>query len=158
MSICGSTAPGEPSIRQRHKKKVENNEYVTRVWHKFVKRPKMVEEFFSCFSNVDIHDHYRQGSLEMERNWVTKKWYHRIFTTIFGICVVDAFFAYKYERQMSAEEAKDFTHILGRLARQLIFNNFLNQGIVMRRHEDMEEDIEEVSNWNCIDKQHFFCN
>ena len=28
----------------------------------------------------------------------------RIFTTIFGICVVDAIFAYKYERQMSAEE------------------------------------------------------
>ena len=158
VSSCGSNAPGELSIRKRHKKKVENNEYVTRVWHKFVKRPKMVEEFFSCFSNVDIHDHYRQGSFEMERNWVTKKWYHRIFTTIFGICVVDAFFAYKYERQMSAEVAEDFTHFLGRLARQLIFNIFLNQGMLVRRREDMEEDIEEVSNWSSIDKQHFFCN
>ena len=158
VSSCGSTAPGEPSIRKRHKKKVENNDFVTRVWHKYVKRPKMVEEFFSCFSNIDIHDHYRQGSLEMERNWVTKKWYHRIFTTVFGICVVDAFFAYKHEREMSAEEAKDFTHFLGRLARQLIFNIFLNQGMLVRRREDMKEDIEEVSNWSSIDKQHFFCN
>ena len=41
---------------------------------------------------------------------------------------------------------------------QFIFNIFLNQGMVVRRHEDMEEDIEEVSNWSSIDKQHFFCN
>ena len=59
---------------------------------------------------------------------------------------------------MSAEVAEDFTDFFGRLAHQFIFNIFLNQGIVMRRHEDMEEDIEEVSNWNSIDEQHFFCN
>ena len=131
---------------------VENNEYVTRVWHKFVKRPKMVEEFFSCFSNVDIHDHYRQGSLEMERNWVTKKWYHRIFTTVFGICVVDAFFAYKYECQMSAEEAQGFTDFLCRLAHQLIFNILLDQAMVVRRHGEIDEDIEKVSYWTSIGK------
>ena len=55
---------------------------------------------------------------------------------------------------MSAEEAKDFTHFLGRLVHQLIFN-ILNQGMIVRRYEEMEGDIEKVSNWNSIDEQHF---
>jgi hypothetical protein len=145
VSSCGATHDGEPSLRKRHKRRVENNEYVTRVWYKQVKRPKMVEEFFSCFSNVDIHDHYRQGSLEMERNWITKKWYHRIFTTVFGICVVDAFFAYKFECQNAAEEAEDFNYFLGRLAHQLIFNVYLDQGMAMRDNQEQNEDDEMVS-------------
>ena len=74
---------------------------------------------------------------------------------LFGICVVDAFLAYKYECQMSAVEAKNFTDFLGRLVHQLIFNIFLDQGMVVRRQEDMDEDIEEVSNWTSIDKQQF---
>ena len=43
-----------------------------------------------------MHDHYRQGSLAIEREWITHTWWHRTFGTI-CICVVDAYLAYRYE-------------------------------------------------------------
>ena len=104
-----------------------------------------IMEFYSCFSGIDVHDHYRQGSLEMERNWTTRKWYHRIFTTILGICIVDAFYAYKLEMKQAREDPHDFTFFIGRLAHQLVFNQFLAEGMKRRDMEDDIEDEKEVS-------------
>ena len=81
----------------------------------------------------------------MERTWKTKKWYLRIFTAVFGICVVDAFFAYKFECQNAQEETQDFNYFLGRLAHQLIFNVYLDQGMAMRDNQEQDEDDEMVS-------------
>ena len=145
VSSCGSTVPGAPSRRKRHRKEVIDNQYETRVFYKEVPRPSMVEEFYSCFSGIDVHDHYRQGSLEMERNWTTRKWYHRIFTTILGICIVDAFYAYKLEMKQAREDPRDFTFFIGRLAHQLVFNQFLTEGMQLRDMEDDIEDEKEVS-------------
>ena len=83
----------------------------------------------------------------MERNWVTRKWYHRIFTTILGICIVDAFYAYKLEMKQARKDPQDFTYFLGRLAHQLVFNQFLGAGMNLRDHDDDMEHKEEVSNF-----------
>ena len=83
----------------------------------------------------------------MERNWVTRKWYHRIFTTILGICIVDAFYAYKLEMKRAGKDPKDFTYFVGRLAHQLVFNQFLGTGMNLRDHDDDMEHEEEVSNF-----------
>ncbi|KAG6611940.1 Bifunctional aspartate aminotransferase [Phytophthora cinnamomi] len=47
-----------------------------------IQRPQMVELFFSKFSVIDVHDHLRQGSLEMERTWHTMQWEHRLLATV----------------------------------------------------------------------------
>ena len=52
VSSCGSTVPGAPSRRKRHRKEVIDNQYETRVFYKEVPRPSMVEEFYSCFSGI----------------------------------------------------------------------------------------------------------
>ncbi len=63
-----------------------------------VDRPAAVEMFFDNFSTIDIHDHYRQGSLALERTWHTRNWWHRIFSSpLMGIIFTDSNFAYVYE-------------------------------------------------------------
>ena len=70
VSNVGSTLSGTPCKRKRHKKEEVNGVLETVVYFKQVKRPAMIiEEFFSCFGIIDRHDHYRQGSLELEREW-----------------------------------------------------------------------------------------
>ena len=63
----------------------------------------MIELFFSCFGAIDVHDHYRQGSLAFEREWYTHCWWHRLFATVFGMCIVDAYLAYKFEAERNGE-------------------------------------------------------
>jgi hypothetical protein len=122
VSSCGSTVPGTPSIRPRQRIDLQDGEFVTVSYEKTVPRPKMVEDFFATFSNIDVHDHYRQGSLEMERHWITRNWTHRIFTTIFGICIVDAFLAHRFEKNINNDAPMDFTAFCGQLSRELIEN------------------------------------
>ena len=35
----------------------------------------------------------------MEREWYTHKWWHRVFATIYGICLIDSYLAYKFEME-----------------------------------------------------------
>ena len=91
----------------------------------------------------------------MERNWVTRKRYHRIFTTILGICIVDAFYAYKLEMKQAGKDPRDFTYFVGRLARQLVFNQFLGEGTNLRNSDDDFEHEEEVGNFICLCFEHF---
>jgi hypothetical protein len=85
-----------------------------------IPRPQAIEMFISCFSNIDVHDHYRQGSLALEKNWNTKTWWHRLCATLFGMVCTDAFLAYRLEtrnRQMVGEVG-----LHHKLAYQLIHN------------------------------------
>ena len=56
------------------------------VYDKKVKRPAVVEQYFDGANAIDIHNHLRQGGLELERHWQTQTWWHRNFATIIGIC------------------------------------------------------------------------
>ena len=148
ISNCGSTNPGQPSIRPRHRREVVNGEPVTVAYEKSVKRPHMIELFFEHFSVIDVHDHLRQGSLAMEREWYTHCWWHRMFGTVFGICIVDAYMVYKYESEQAFSDPQvvdNFTAFIGKLSHQLIFNEFLEDGRMVRRHSNEEKAIEEVN-------------
>lgn len=141
VSTCGTTTPGTDSVRPRHKKIIEGGVWNTVRHEKKVPRTKLVEEMFSAFSKIDIHDHLRQGSLALERSWVTRKWYHRLFSTIFGVCVVDAYYAFKFEHP---HDDMTFTDFWGTLTLQLINNDFLEVAM-QRRNNDEEEEEEQVA-------------
>jgi hypothetical protein len=105
----------------------------------------MVELFFSKFSTIDVHDHYRQGSLEMESQWLTHRWQMRLFGTVFGMIIVDAFLAYRYEKsQENVFETSpiDFNDFLQRLAYQLVFNEFIMERSTRGKGEDDEYSAE----------------
>ncbi len=129
ITNVGTSKAGQPSIRNRHRKlfdtirKVE----VTQRYQIAVPRPHFIELLYECFSNVDIHDHYRQGSLGLHRVWKTKHWWHRLFSTIFGIIVVDSYYHYKYQceyKSVCDNKIKTFAEFVDNLSYNLIFNKF----------------------------------
>ena len=70
ISNVGTTNPGTPSKRRRYKKEMVDGTWETVSFFKEVKRPAMVEEFFSCFATIDRHDHLRQGSLDWNKSGI----------------------------------------------------------------------------------------
>ena len=71
----GTTVQGEPAKRKRFRK-VEADDgqrFETISLYKHVPMTEMIHSFFRYFSAIDIHDHYRQGSLALQDNWLTKK-------------------------------------------------------------------------------------
>ena len=55
-----------------------------------------MEAYFDNANAIDVHNHLRQGGLELERHWKTHTWWHRNFATIFGMCETDAYLAFWY--------------------------------------------------------------
>ena len=138
---------GNPFVRHRRRLVETNWGHENDRFDVHIPRPQAIEMFFSCFSNIDVHDHYRQGSLAMERNWNTQTWWHRLLGTLFGMICTDAFLGYRLEfrnRQMGGEVGilpfKDFLH---RLAYQLTHNNGIRPRL-RRRQREVEEEEEVV--------------
>lgn len=135
VSNRGTTNPGSDKIKKRHKKVVSDGKWQTSIKEVHIKRPHMVELLYSAFSTVDVHDHYRQGSLAIELEWYTHHWTHRLLGTIFGMCVVDSFLAYKFElgEALTGDmETVDFNTFIHKLAYQMIFNIFLEGPVQLR--------------------------
>ena len=103
---------------------------------------QMIELFFKYFSTIDVHDHFRQGSLGMERAQHTHSWWHRLFATLFGMTVVDAFLGYRYESLEAHGSPMELTEFIEKLAHQLIFNDFLQDGPNLRHREGVSDDEE----------------
>jgi Transposase IS4 len=137
---------GNPSVRHRRRLVETDWGHENDRYDLHIPRPQAIEMFFSCFSNIDVHDHYRQGSLALEKNWNTKTWWHRLFATLFGMVCTDAFLAYRLEtrnRQMGGEVGllcyKDFLH---RLAYQLIHNGGVQRRLRRRNADAINNDDE----------------
>lgn len=104
-----------------------------RLWNTPDVRCPVMVELFSCFSSIDIHDHFQQGSLELERQWVTRR-QHLAFSAQTLV------FAQKLEVTMTNHEPVDFNTFCGCLAHKLIFNKFLCKP--MPTHNDRNDGIE----------------
>jgi len=94
-----------------------------------VPRPMVVKDYFDAFPVIDIHDHHRQGTLGIERRWQTETWWRRLFGTMWGIMIVNAYLAYRFEYKAhhygSLDGCRTLTDFTGRLAQKLIFNMYL---------------------------------
>lgn len=94
ISTCGNTLPGKAHVVKRSKVIDKDGKWETKTYTKSTNRPQVIVDLFEHFSAIDVHDHYRQGILECERNFPTKTWWIRIFTTIMGMIYTDCYFAY----------------------------------------------------------------
>jgi len=120
ISNVGTTHPSlQEHTRYRHRKVLseDGRSYLTQRYPKVIPMPRMVEDFFRHFSVIDIHDHLRQGTLKFHAHWRTLTWWHRRFSTILGIIVVDAYNAYKFE----------FRRMHGRATNFMDFPTFVDQ-------------------------------
>ena len=55
-----------------------------------VARPAVVSTYFKYSNLVDLHNQSRQFDLALEKKWVTHDAYFRLYTTMLGFCVTDA--------------------------------------------------------------------
>ena len=127
---CGTTSLSESlSIRRRHRKVLRGGVYVTETINLEIPRPRAIFEFFLAFANIDIHDHIRQGLLEMERLWLCKNCYPRIFQTILAVTIVNAYLGHQWEcidAGKNEDQIINFEDFAGQLAYQMIFNIHLD--------------------------------
>ena len=95
ISNVGTSLPAVPSIRIRHSIVTpDNGPPFTKETTYRLSRPDIVAQFFDHAHKVDVNDHIRQGLLAVERLWHTNNWVIRIFSTILGIIVVNAYLLY----------------------------------------------------------------
>ena len=124
ISNRGTTLPASPSVRVRHRVVSVNGVSCTEKYQVEVPRPHLVELYYSKFSKIDVHNHYRQGSLKLEKEWHTKIWWRRMFASLFGMIITDAFLAYTYDELDSGNTSvMDFNEFRARLAYQLVHND-----------------------------------
>ena len=86
---AGHTEDGDPYIA---KWKDPHGNTVRR----FVKRPDVVAKYFQNSNTVDMHNHARQGELQLEKAWITTDRFFRVATTLFAITVTDSWKAYRH--------------------------------------------------------------
>ena len=91
-----SLSPGIPHVRQRWRQlnTEDPNADPERVELE-VPQPKACELYYNTCAAVDNHNRYRQSSLMLEKKLGTKDWAMRINMSLFAICIVDTWLAYK---------------------------------------------------------------
>jgi hypothetical protein len=109
-----------PHKRTRHRVVEDHGVLVTETNVLEVKRPCMIELFFRHFGAVDVYDHYRQGSLALELHWSTHTWWHRMFATMLGVTVTNAFFAYKFDCKGSHTVPDSYADFVDKLVSQML--------------------------------------
>ena len=140
VSTCGTTLPAEPLKKRRYRK---GDDGLPEVVFKETKRQHVVAEYFSGAPSIDIHNHYRQGSLALEKVWSTQRWWHRIFATLLGIIETNSYLAWKRWKPQAADLShRDF---VAQLALQLIKNPFAEEGRqYSSRRASSEEEVQEA--------------
>ncbi len=71
----------------------------------------MVELYHVNMGAVDQHNRKRQGDLAFHTHWPTRTWWHRVFSTFYGIMITDAYFMYRYSMKAIEEENKIMSYI-----------------------------------------------
>ncbi len=58
--------------------------------------PRVLNEYFSRIGAIDNHNKARQGILRLEKCWRTRDGFFRLFTTLLGMILTDAWLCYRY--------------------------------------------------------------
>ena len=86
---------GGTSVQGTSAKRKRQDEYGA-TYYKLVKRPLVVQDYYTACGEIDLHNRFRQGQLRLEKFHQTKKWNSRMLVSILSSTMVDAFRAYEY--------------------------------------------------------------
>ena len=128
ISTCGTTLEAPPHEKKRWN---NNSDGTTTYYTKKIKQPQIVHSYFQGAQQIDVHNHYRQGWLQLESR-DTNRWDWRFFQTFVGICEVDAFLAYKRFWPAGAKERCAHIDFVLELIASLLDNTFGCTGPVLR--------------------------
>ena len=97
IATSGITTPAQTQALKRRFRKAQPEDNTDSPCVRYfieVPHPSIVEHYFNTANAIDIHNHLRQGGLELERRWRTLTWWHRAFATFIAICETDAYLAF----------------------------------------------------------------
>jgi hypothetical protein len=100
VSAHTSTTVKGPDIKKERNRILEDNNgipYKNEKYHKLIPAPQIMSDLFNALNIIDIGDQNRQGTLALEDALKTHEWWFRLFITILGICIVDAYYIYSFE-------------------------------------------------------------
>jgi hypothetical protein len=138
ISTCSTSLQGSPQIVQRHRVVVDDENPLlekTIMYQRSIPAPELVNYLFDGFEKIDVHDHLRQGILRSEETSNTKTWWHRIMDTLIGVIITNSYLIMKFEYEKMGYDMNNFqciTEFAGKLAHQLIFNEFLGENVTTR--------------------------
>jgi hypothetical protein len=95
---------------------------------------------------IDIHNHLRQDLLGIEQYSNTTAWFNKLFSTLLGIIVTNAYYAYELEFNGEPLEKSNYQEFCSKLAYQLIFNQSITQEARSKRRResnDIDSDNDE---------------
>lgn len=126
LSTVGSTAPGtEIKRRKRTLAEFKNDIQEVEGENPPIREPRLLEEMRRYSHAIDDNNNMRQGIQKIEENWKTQRFEVRIFSTIFGMILANAFLCYGYEQQLyhAGEETLTYHKFLDKLVVQLCPKN-----------------------------------
>jgi hypothetical protein len=137
LSTCG--VPGMTSIHERVRYRMKEDGTTER----FIKSTPIdliTQEYFKYANKIDVHNHRRQGEVELERVIHTHSWSLRLASTILGIVLVDAYMMYKYELESESREQQlpavlmSFRDFQEKIALELSTNTWSSSGKARKRY------------------------
>lgn len=110
ISTAGSSEYGEDWVGTKRRRISDS---VTEYYQASIRMPRVVKDYFDASDIVDQHNRLRQGELALEREWMPKEWSLRFFSSILGMCVVDAFLARRFlHPNLSRDPLRNFVKLL----------------------------------------------
>lgn len=109
VSTAHSALPDQPWPRLRRLKNTAGI-IVQHTLH--IPQTHIVREFFSTANFIDIHNHYGQSLLGIEKVWKVADWWKRLFQFILRVSVVNSYLAYCYFQDKPRTFLMDFVDVL----------------------------------------------
>ena len=128
ISTTGSTAYVDP-IRRERWTMVDNE---AQLIEKETPIPDVCATYYSSNGKIDQHNRCRQADLNLEKKLRTMKWGFRVNTSLFSICVVDAWILYK--GYCGSSDHMTPWSFYCKLADELIDNEYDSVALRKRRH------------------------
>jgi hypothetical protein len=140
IATCGATIPdSDPIIRYRLR--IQDGVLVNLPLT--VARPMLVKQYFDAANAIDVHNHYRQGTIALERAVRTQCWWFRLFTTMLGVAITNAFLVFRHFHPNHRFVVCDtsMTSFVAQLAQELVTNTcFSASPMVLRHAQDVDDD------------------
>ena len=140
ISNAVTTLPGYPGKRKQHKKVEKDGIYEIVTYHKKIPRPAMIELFLCCFGAIDVHDTTTKVTWHLSESGILIVGGIACLL-LFGMCIVDAYLAYKFEAERNGVAIEDFKGFIGKLAYQLIHYHYIDQPMELCRNSNVHDDV-----------------
>jgi hypothetical protein len=96
LSFVGTKDAGDTAVNPARPYYAKFPDEYNNVASRAIDRPFIISEYFTSSNCIDAHNHIRQGVLKLEKHWVTQQCWYRIFTTMLGINLTDAWKAHHH--------------------------------------------------------------